>query len=43
MTQGVTVPDQGLLDVAVSQVFPDGILGMHTGSRGHVNVSLPNH
>ena len=38
MTQGVTVPDQGLLDVAVSQVFPDGILGMHNGSRGHVNV-----
>ena len=38
LMQAVTVPDQDILDAAVSQVFPDGILGMHTGSLGNVSV-----
>ena len=36
--QEVTVPDQDILDAAVSQVFPDGILGMHTASLGIASV-----
>ena len=35
----LTVPHQDILDAAVSQVFPDGILEMHTGSPGSVESS----